>query len=196
VVQQGAADDLAALVVAHASEAARRTASHWSSDATGASLVEVDPTLWSAAADLAARTRLAVDDWVRSIAADVAVIGADKKGVARVAALGVNAGAITIMLTTFAHTGGITGAEVGIAAATAFLNQKLLTALFGEAAMQELIDRARARLRELIGTLLARDRARFEDLVPDPDELLGLAADLRAAVDLPAPAGGDGRPAR
>ena len=51
----------------------------------------------------------------------------------RGAALGVNATGIAVMLATFSHTGGLTGAEVGVAAATGFLNQKLLEALFGEA---------------------------------------------------------------
>lgn len=185
VVQQGAADDVAALVVAHAAEAARRTAAHWASDARGAAVIASDAALWAASPDLAARTRTAVDDWVRSIAADVATAGADRRGVARVASVGVNAGAVTIMLATFAHTGGITGAEVGIAAATAFLNQKLLNAIFGEAAVQGMIDRARERLTAAIDDLLADERARFEARVPDGAELRTLGAELRAAVDLP-----------
>ena len=185
LVQQGAADDVAALVVAHAAEAARRTAAHWAADPRGAQVVAADPSLWAASPDLAARTRTAVDEWVRTIAADVALIGADKRGVARVASLGINAGAVTIMLATFAHTGGITGAEVGIAAATAFLNQKLLNAVFGEAAVQEMIDRARERLTATLDQLLAGERARFEALVPDGAGLRGLSAELRAAVVAP-----------
>ena len=61
---------------------------------------------------------------------------------ARGASVGVNVLGTGVMLATFLHTGGLTGAEVGIAAATAFLNQKLLTALFGEAAMVEMIPHA------------------------------------------------------
>lgn len=186
VVQQGAADDVAALVVAHAAEASRRTAAHWAADARGAEVIASDPELWTASPDLAARTRTVVDEWVRSIAADVAIIGADKKGVARAASLGVNAGAVTIMLATFAHTGGITGAEVGIAAATAFLNQKLLNALFGEAAVQEMIDRARERLTRAIEALMDGERARFEARVTDGAVLRALGAELRDTVDLPA----------
>lgn len=186
VVQQGAADDVAALVVAHAAEAARRTAAHWAGDARGADVIAADPGLWTASPDLTVRTRTTVDEWVRSIAADVAIIGADKKGIARAASLGVNAGAVTIMLATFAHTGGITGAEVGIAAATAFLNQKLMNALFGEAAVQEMLDRARERLTRAIAELMDGERARFEARVPDGSALRALGAELRAAVYLPA----------
>jgi len=83
------------------------------------------------------------------------------------------------MVATFAHTAGLTGTEVGIAAGTAFLNQKLLAALFGEAALVELIGRARARLDAALAASFADERTRFEILVPAPDELETLAADLR-----------------
>ena len=87
------------------------------------------------------------------------------------------------MLGVFAYTAGLTGAEVGIAAGTAFLNQKLLEAIFGEGAMGELIAKARARLLALMTSLLENDRARFEALVPAPGPMRELAAELRAAVE-------------
>lgn len=192
-VQAGAADDVAALVVAHAGEAARRVAAQWAADPVGTELVAADAGLWSASADLADRTHLAVDDWVRGIAADVAITGADKKGVARGASVGVSVGAVAVMLLTFAHTGGITGAEVGLAAATALLNQKLMNALFGEAAVQEIIERARERLVTLVVGLMAEEEARFTALVPDGAELRALGADLSAAIAEAGPDPGDGR---
>jgi hypothetical protein len=87
------------------------------------------------------------------------------------------------MLGVFAYTAGLTGAEVGIAAATAFLNQKLLEAIFGEGAMGELIAKARARLLALMTSLFDDERERFDVLVPAPGELRELAASLRAAVE-------------
>jgi hypothetical protein len=181
-VQQGASEDIAALVVDHAAEAARRTAVRWSSDPRGAALVAAEPGLWSASPGLEARAREIIERWFDSVAADVAHVGSDKRTVARTAALGVNAGSVTLMLATFAHTGGLTGAEAGIAAATAYLNQKLLNALFGEAAVQEMIERARERLRTAITALLDAERVRFESLAGDEDALRRLAADLRAAA--------------
>jgi hypothetical protein len=86
------------------------------------------------------------------------------------------------MLGTFLHTGGLTGTEVGIAAATAFLNQKLLSALFGEAAMVELVEHARRRLDEVLTITFRAERARFDLLLPVPGELSGLASELRAAA--------------
>ena len=87
-----------------------------------------------------------------------------------------------VMLSTFMHTGGLTGAEVGVAAGTAFLNHKLLSALFGEAAMAELIANARRRLDEALAMTFAEERARFDGLVPRSDELTVLAEALRDAA--------------
>jgi hypothetical protein len=182
-VKKGATDDLSTFVVAHASDAARRTASHWSADPLGARLVANDAGLWTASADLGEATRAALTAWMGAIASDVAVTGADKRGVARGVSLGVNAGAVTVMLTVFAHTGGLTGAEVGIAAGTAFLNQKLLNALFGEAAVLEMISRARDRLDQTLESLMERERERFDRLVPSGEELRALAGDLRGAIE-------------
>ena len=86
------------------------------------------------------------------------------------------------MLATFLHTGGLTGAEVGVAAATAFLNQKLLSALFGEAAMVELIQHARRRLQEVLAAAFAAERTRFDEQLPAPGELADLANELRGAA--------------
>jgi hypothetical protein len=181
-VQQGATDDLTALVVSHASDAARRAAAHWSADPRGAQLVATDAGLWSASPELATWTREALDDWVRAIAAEIGATGATRKGVARALSLSVNAAAVGIMLAVFAHTGGVTGAEVGIAAATAFLNQKLMNAVFGEAAVQRLIGAARDGLRDRLLSVMDRDRARFDRLVPDGKEMRDLATELRRAT--------------
>jgi energy-coupling factor transporter ATP-binding protein EcfA2 len=183
IVQTGASDDITALVVSSASEAARRSATRWSGDPVGGPLVAEDTTLWSASPDLADRTRVSLQEWIRTIATDVAGTGAAKKNLARGASLGVNAGAITIMLSVFVHTGGLTGAEVGIAAATAFLNQKLMNAIFGEAAVQEMIERARDGLRRRLAVLLDGEAARFRSLLPDAGEMRALAAELRAQTD-------------
>jgi hypothetical protein len=98
-----------------------------------------------------------------------------------------------VMLATFIHTGGITGTELGVAAATAFLNQKLLAALFGAAAMAELVADARRRLDEALSTTFDEERARFDTLLPAEGVLADLGAELRsAAADvraLPSPAG-------
>jgi len=124
---------------------------------------------------------------MRSIIEDVRAHAGRKRAVAQIAALGVNVVAVAVMLGVFAYTAGLTGAEVGIAAGTAFVNQKLLEAIFGEGAMGELISNARARLDSLLTALFEDERERFEALVPPPRDLRELAASLRAAVEGIAP---------
>ena len=86
------------------------------------------------------------------------------------------------MLATFAHTGGLTGVEVGLAAATAVLNQKLLEALFGEAAMVEMVNRARRNLDDALAETWEHELGRYRAIVPAGEELRDLATNLRAGA--------------
>jgi energy-coupling factor transporter ATP-binding protein EcfA2 len=185
VVEEEMASTLEALALRHASDAARRTASAWSERSDAAALIDRDPTLWSASAELAPQIREGLATWMRATIDDVRTAGGRKRAVAQVAALGVNAVGVAVMLGVFAHTAGLTGAELGIAAGTAFLNQKLLEALFGERAMEQMIEQARARLDALLTSLFARERERFDALATRPATLRELASELRAAVTDP-----------
>ena len=124
---------------------------------------------------------------------DIQTHGRPKRLLARGAAVGVNAMGTGVMLATFIHTGGITGTELGVAAATAFLNQKLLAALFGEAAMAEHVADAKRRLDGALSTTFDEERARYDELLPGQGVLSDLAEGLRAAAAevraLPSPAG-------
>jgi energy-coupling factor transporter ATP-binding protein EcfA2 len=181
-VRDDALADVTALARSHAGEAARRTATTWADERSTTRLVADDAGLWSVSPGFDADLRAQLEDWVTSIAEDVQATGGGKRFLAKGASVGVNAAGIGVMLATFASTGGITGAEVGVAAGTAFLNQKLLEALFGEAAMAEMIGRARARLATIVDEAFARELARYERLVPDGGELRDLAGRLRAAA--------------
>jgi hypothetical protein len=174
--------DLLALSRTHAGEAARRTATAWSDEASTRDLVADDPRLWSTSPAFEATLRTRLEEWISGIADDVQRTGGPKKLLARGASVGVNAAGIGVMLATFAHTGGLTGTEVGVAAATGFLNQKLLEALFGEAALVEMIQRARANLATAISASFDEELARYERLVPQGDALRSLAGELRAAA--------------
>ena len=182
-VRDATMDDLLAVARLHAAEAARRTAAAWSEDRVVADAVAADPTLWGPSSGFDDRLRARLDTWIASIATDIAETGQGKRRLARGASIGVNAIGVGVMLASFIHTAGLTGTEVGVAAATAFLNQKLLGALFGEAAMVELIGRARRRLDEALVETFAEERARFDALAPAPEELEALADDLRGAAD-------------
>jgi energy-coupling factor transporter ATP-binding protein EcfA2 len=182
VVEKQTASDIIAIAISHANEAARRTASQWSNDLRGARLIASDAALWSASGSFAERLEPRLKEWVAQIASDVQARGASKRSLTFGASLGINALGVAVMLGVFSHTAGLTGAEVGIAAATAFLNQKLLEALFGEAAMTEMIERARSRLETLLGEVWAEEKARFERQSGSGEDLRLVARDLRASV--------------
>jgi hypothetical protein len=176
-------DDLTALTRVRLAEAARRTATAWAEEPSAAGALEAHPEAWTVSAGIDGRIQERLSAWVDSIAEDVRTTGGSKRTLARGASVGVNAAGIGVMLATFSHTGGLTGAEVGIAAATGFLNQKLLSALFGEAALVEMIQRARARLVELLGDTFRDELGRFDALVPEPAGLRRLAGELRDVSD-------------
>ena len=182
-VREATTDDLLAVARLHAAEAARRTASAWSEDRAVSDAVAADSTLWGPSSGFDDRLRARLDAWIVSIVSDIAETGEGKRRLAKGASIGVNAIGVGVMLATFVHTAGLTGTEVGVAAATAFVNQKLLGALFGEAAMVELIARARRRLDDALVETFAEERRRFDALAPAPEELEALAADLREAAD-------------
>ncbi|TMC79695.1 MAG: hypothetical protein E6J15_00320 [Chloroflexi bacterium] len=181
VVEKEVTSDVVSVAVSRATEAARRVASEWSSRTGPADQLARDPSLWSASPDLAARIQPRLHEWVASIATDVQARGAGKRHLAFGVSLGVNALAVAAMVGVFAHTAGVTGTELGIVAATGFLNQKLLQAIFGEAAMREMIAGARERLEALLGDEFSKERTRYDRLVADPIELGALAEELRAA---------------
>ena len=180
-VRAATTDDLLEVARLQAAEAARRTATAWAAEPSTTTVVAEHSDLWLPSPAFDDRLRAGLDDWIDGIAAEIQAHGESKRLLARGASVGVNALGTGVMLATFLHTGGLTGAEVGVAAATAFLNQKLLSALFGEAAMVELIQHARQRLQQVLEATFAAERARFDAHLPSPGELSGLAGDLRLA---------------
>ena len=190
-VRAATTEDLVAVARLQAAEAARRTATSWSETTTAGRSIAEQPELWVPSADFEKRLGERLERWIEGITEEIQSHGRPKRLLARGAAVGVNAMGTGVMLATFIHTGGITGAELGVAAATAFLNQKVLGALFGEAAMAELVAHAKQRLDEALSTTFDEERARFDGLLPASGELTDLASDLRAAAAevraLPAP---------
>ena len=181
-VRAATTEDLVAVARLQAAEAARRTATSWSETTTAGRSIAEQPHLWVPSPDFEERLQERLERWMEGITEEIQSHGRPKRLLARGAAVGVNAMGTGVMLATFIHTGGITGAELGVAAATAFLNQKVLGALFGEAAMAELVAHAKQRLDQALSTTFDEERARFEGLLPASGELTDLASDLRAAA--------------
>jgi energy-coupling factor transporter ATP-binding protein EcfA2 len=181
-VREAAFADLVALVVQHADAAARRAATDWVADPFGGRALAVDARLWGASSGLADRLSADLEAWAAGVGDQIRALGEQRKGWAQVASIGVNAVGTSAILAVFVHTGGLTGAEVGITAATAVINQKLLEAIFGEANVAAFVARARAALGGLLDVAFEAERRRFDDALALPASLAGLADELRGAA--------------
>jgi energy-coupling factor transporter ATP-binding protein EcfA2 len=174
---------LEAVIQAAAERAAERVARSWQERAAGRALLETTPELARAADRLRPDTEEQVRAWQGHVMELVRREGASKRMTARVASLGVNGAGLTVMLAVFAHTGGLTGAEVVVAGGTSALGQKVLEAIFGDQAVRELAAQARSDLVERADVLLRADAARFDALVEGAaTEAEGLAR-LHGAID-------------
>ena len=180
-VREAAFADLVALSVQHADTAAHRVATAWSGDPFGALALAADESLWRASPGLSGRLTDDLEDWARDIGERIREMGAQRKGWAQVASIGVNAIGTSAVLAVFVHTGGLTGAEVGITAATAVVNQKLLEAIFGEANVAAFVARARDDLATLLDAAFADERERYAAALGSTGDP-ALAAELRDAA--------------
>jgi hypothetical protein len=183
---------LQTLLLEHAEAAAERTDASWRSVAAGAQVLEAAGVdLSRASRDFRERAERMVRDWQAGVLDMVRTEGGDKRTTARFLAYGVNGLSVALMVVVFASTGGVTGAEVGIAGGSAVVGQKLLEAVFGDQAVRRLALDARKDLTTRVDALLEQERLRFVTLLDDldlpadsPEELRALARrvdDLRFA---------------
>lgn len=110
-------------------------------------------------------------------------MGASKRSTARYLALGVNGIGVALMVVVFSQTGGLTGAEVGVAGGTALLAQRLLEAVFGEDAVRRLAKQAKDLLDGRIHALMASELARHLQALESVGVEAAEADAVRAAVD-------------
>lgn len=178
-VREVAFADLVASVVRHADSAAARTAAVWVEEPHGAVALSVDAGLWGASPGLAPALNARLEEWMEEIGDEIRTIGAQRKGRAQVASIGLNVLGTSAILAVFVHTGGLTGAELGIGAATAVLNQKLLEAIFGEGNVSAFVNRARARLDQILDSVFETEKQRFVLALGPMAEPTDLATELR-----------------
>ena len=129
-------------------------------------------------------------DWQGEVLELVRTEGQGRRTNARIAAYGLNAIGLFLMLVAFSSTAGLTGAEVGIAGGTALLAQRVLEAIFGDQAVREMAAKARRSLLELrrraatppsaSGT--PRRSPRWPPPADQAQRLSAVAAGLRAVV--------------
>ena len=90
-----------------------------------------------------------------------------KRSRARFYALGVNGVGVALMIVVFAHTGGLVGAEIGVAGGTAVLAQRVLEAVFGDQAIRRLAQTAKDDLDARVQALLADELVRYHMILND-----------------------------
>jgi hypothetical protein len=157
---------LQTLIVEHAEAAAERTDAAWRTVTAGRTLLDASgEDLSRASRDLRRRAEQMVRDWQQGVLDVVRTEGADKRSTARFLAYGVNGLSVALMIVVFASTGGVTGAEVGIAGGSAVLGQKLLEAVFGDQAVRRLATNARKDLNRRMQALLDTEKRRFTDVL-------------------------------
>ena len=157
---------LETLILEHAETAAERAETSWRSVTAGQHLVEDSGReLGRASRDFRVRAERAVRDWQHGVLEMVRSEGADKRSTARFLAFGVNGLSVALMVVVFAHTAGVSGAEVGIAGGSAVVGQKLLEAVFGDQAVRRLADAAREDLRLRVTELMDAERSRYLEVL-------------------------------
>jgi hypothetical protein len=153
---------VAALITAQAHGASSAVARQWRQLPGGDPVLSAHPELARPTDDLGARVERLVRDWQGELLEMVRNEGGDRRTTARIAAYGINGVGLLLMLISFAHTAGLSGAEVGIAGGTAVLAQKVLEAIFGDQAVRDMAAKARKRLLEHVQDLYAAERARYD----------------------------------
>lgn len=181
-VREAALSDLVTSVVRHSDTAASTTASAWADDPHGARALTEDGGLWGSSHQLGGELNQELSEWMEEIGDEIRVLGAERKGRAQAASIGLNVVGTAAILAVFTHTGGLIGAEVGIAAGTAVLNQKLLEAIFGERNVAAFVKRARTRLDQIFDDMFEQERRRFLSALGPMAEESDLAAELRHAA--------------
>ncbi|MBD3783219.1 MAG: ABC transporter [Micrococcales bacterium] len=177
---------VAALLLANLESAASDTARTWRRLPGGPDVLADVPAVGTRSPEDTAAVERLVRDWQGEVLELVRTEGKGRRTNARVAAYGVNAIGLFLMLVAFAQTGGLVGAEIGIAGGTSVLAQRVLEAIFGDQAVRDMAAKARRRLLEMADDLYARERATYTEALAahaapadQADRLEAAAAGLR-----------------
>ena len=169
------------LLRAEADRAAERTVHAWRALPGGPGLLAgEEQELERVSPDFAEAAGAQVRDWQGTVLDLVRSEGAGKRSKARVLSWGVNGAGAAVMVTVFAHTGGLTGGEVAVAGGTTALGQRVMEAVFGDAAVRSLAERARGDLQARVDALLRYEQHRFDARV---DAVAPSSADAEALRD-------------
>jgi hypothetical protein len=197
---------LESLLRDEADAAAERAEASWQAHAAGRQLVEDSPVdLARSSPDFPQAAERVIRDWQGAVLDLVADEGMTKRSRARFLALGVNGVGVALMIVVFAHTGGLVGAEVGVAGGTAVLAQRVLEAVFGDQAIRRLAQTAKDELDARVQALMSNELLRYHQVLDaltvqaDQAERLrqaAVAVDRARADGLPEATAGELEPGR
>lgn len=173
---------LQALITSEGEAAVERALSAWQGNPAGRELLAAHPELARPGDDFAAQVSRTIRDWQSDVLDLVAAEGAGKRSAARIAALGVNGVGAALMLVIFFNTGGLTGAEGGVAAGAAVLAQRVLESVFGDEAVRRLAESAKRDLDARVEGLMASELVRFTQLLDRLPIDREAAGKVRAAI--------------
>jgi hypothetical protein len=167
------------LIVEHAEAAAETSSRAWAKNSAGRALLGGTRDLDRAARDFRTKAEHTVRDWRQAVLELVRTDGADKRMTARFLAFGVNGIAVALMIVMFADSSD--EVEVG---GTVALGQKLLSAIFGDDVVRDLVAKAHVDLESRVAALFEGEMQRFVGVLGRPDLLKASQAELREAARL------------
>ena len=159
-VRAEAESELVEEIVRRSSTAARQVATGWDVDEAARQLVE--ESFFQAEPNTRYVAVEEIERWLDRLTALVRKRGEGRRRVAQIASYGVNAVAVLALVAVFTQTAGMTGAEVGITAGAAAVQQKLLEYVLGSAAARTLVVDARDALVAAVSRVFDADAARFD----------------------------------
>jgi hypothetical protein len=178
-VQVEVADELTRAVTRLLEGAARAARNDLETEPPGRDVLDRTPALRHDREDRQTDVRHLVADWESSVAEQVERVGAPRTVQARRTTTAINAVATSAILVLFALSGGITGGEVGIAAAAAGASQWLLLKLFGEHNLRQLMTEIREDLLRRVDTLAREEAERFTGPIANAAPSSAVVAALR-----------------
>ncbi|MBM7789555.1 dynamin family protein [Tenggerimyces flavus] len=173
---------LEAVIQDAADHAAERVEAAWRANPAGRPLLSQTHNLAASSPELKERAAEAVRAWQVYLLDLVGEEGQSKRTTARFLSFGVNGLGLVLMIVVFAHTGGLSGAEAGIAGGTSILAQRILEAVFGDQAVRDLTTKARDNLRDRVRHLMDRERGRYDAALDGLGLTDELGTDLREAA--------------
>ena len=171
---------LETLINAEADAAAERAEGSWQANSAGRAILARTPEDLTRSSEYfpTASARM-VRDWQGAVLDLVADEGMSRRSKARFLALGVNGVGVALMIVVFAHTGGLVGAEIGVAGGTAVLAQRVLEAVFGDQAVRRLAQTAKDELDSRVQVLISGELMRYHAAIDNLGADAALAERLR-----------------